>query len=65
MNSKRLPPPMRIVSKGIFGEWELTKAEAEAWHLAKAAKAAGTQDEAEHLFQAECNRAWLITEWTK
>ena len=53
-----LPPPMRIVHKGWFIHRELTLAEAEAFHLRHAASLVGERQQAEHLFQAECNRFW-------
>jgi hypothetical protein len=59
-----IPPPMRIVRKGWWVLHELTKFEAEAYHLREAAKLCGCfmqRDRARqehHLEEARRNRWW-------
>ena len=53
-----LPPPLRVVRKGLFVNRELTLGEAEALALHRAAELVGLPSQAEYLFQAECNRYW-------
>ncbi len=56
--------PLRICREGLFSQRELTRAEAEAYHLRAAAKLAGSPmlsgqlRQAEHLREAERNRVW-------
>jgi len=61
-----IPPPMRVAIKGWFINRDLSKAEAEAYHLRKAAELAGSPflthqvQQEHHLEEARRNRAWNV-----
>lgn len=55
-----LPPPLVLRAKGLFHGRDMSRTEAEAWHLRQAAKLAGKPGQAAHLFQAKCNRYWAV-----
>jgi hypothetical protein len=52
------PPPMRVVRDGWLIRREMTKAEAEAWHLREAARLVGRPGQRHHLDEADRNRVW-------